>query len=408
MRISQFNYLPKSPVHTQDAATLLVLQDHPDLGLQVLMSKRSEKATFAPGVYVFPGGAVDKQDQEFISVSSREGQSDLRFVVAAVRECFEELGILFAYSHEKRWLSTEEYQSCDQTTDFYHLCKEKNLILALDKLYLLTQWTTDRDIQRRFKVPFFVAKMPEFQSPKSDGVEQLDWVWVQPSVALAMAQQGKFPIIYPTLKTLEYIQHYASADALIEDCRQAPLWFASCPRGGIYQGEVRRYMESEAPFGELALTCSDGQVVHKLDWDYNHPIQLTQWVHRKTCRNPSMMTGPGTNTYILGNERTGYIIVDPGPNDLEHINIIFNFTSKNPKAIFLTHSHPDHAPATELLRDKYRELGKSIKVYGMDSKSTASEWSYFVAEHPVSSGFKIFLEDEHLVQMSLQVIETPG
>jgi recombination protein RecT len=95
---------------------------------------------------------------------------------------------------------------------------------------------------------------------------------------------------------------------------EKPLW-TSCPRAGLLGRKEARYMEHESPFGELALVCPDGQIVHALDWQAEQPVPLLKNVMRLTAPNPSVMTGPGTNTYIVGDASTGYIVIDPGPND---------------------------------------------------------------------------------------------
>src|SRR5690348_10843788 len=114
VRPTQLLHPQRDPVTTRPAATVLPLRDTPS-GFEVLMTRRSEKASFAPGAYVFPGGVIDAGETP---------------TAAAVRETHEEL----------------------------------NLRIAEDSLRVLARWITDRDLPRRFDVTFFVARMPEGQT----------------------------------------------------------------------------------------------------------------------------------------------------------------------------------------------------------------------------------------------------
>ena len=154
---------------------------------------------------------------------------------------------------------------------------------------------------RRFDVPFLVARMPPGQAPVADESEQFEPVWVRPADALARHAAGNFFIIFPTIRTLERLQTYATVDAVLAACAATdePLW-TSCPRAGWLAGKEARYMEHESPFGELELVSPDGQIVHHLDWNTLQPVPLLKNVLRLTAPNPGVMTGPGTNSYLVG------------------------------------------------------------------------------------------------------------
>jgi hypothetical protein len=142
-------------------------------------------------------------------------------------------------------------------------CRAQGLTLAADEVFVLARWITDRDLPRRFDVPFLVARMPSGQSPVADDREQFDPVWVRPGEALARHAEGRFFMIFPTLRTLERLQAYADVAAVLRACAatEEPLW-TSCPRAGLLAGKEARYMEHDAPYGELVLVCPDGQIRH--------------------------------------------------------------------------------------------------------------------------------------------------
>ena len=98
-------------------------------------------------------------------------------------------------------------------------------------------------------------------------------------------------------------------------------------------------------FRSLALTCPDGQIKHALDWQTDQPVQLLKNVMRLTAPNPGVMTGPGTNSYVVGDASSGYIVIDPGPADLDHLARLYKAAGGDIRMIVCTHSHPDHSHA---------------------------------------------------------------
>jgi recombination protein RecT len=347
----------QEPVAARHAATVLLLREcEGDLGgFEVLMTRRSATASFAPGAYVFPGGALDASDS-FASMSEhskrRPGQTQdiAAFAYAAVREAFEELGVLLARKPDGQFVDQDQLGQLDRDTqDFNGLLAQHGLVAALDCVYWLAHWITDRDLPKRFDVQFLIAKMPPGQSPIADESEQFEPVWVKPADALARHERGEFDIIFPTIRTLRRLTRFVSSQAVIDACKDgAPMW-TSCPRAGFYKGQVERYSEEELPFGELELLSLDGRVQHTLDWQHTAPIQLTQSVWRLTAPNPGMMTGPGTNTYLVG-DQAGWVVIDPGPADTVHIERIASFVGSQLKMILCTHAHLDHSPGAFLLQ----------------------------------------------------------
>jgi glyoxylase-like metal-dependent hydrolase (beta-lactamase superfamily II)/8-oxo-dGTP pyrophosphatase MutT (NUDIX family) len=360
----------KEPVKPREAATVLLLRDTTDGQLEVLMTQRSPTASFAPNVYVFPGGAVDKGET---------------YEVAAVRECMEELSI---------------------TPDIH-------------ALRLQAIWTTDRDMSKRFVVKFYVAPMPPNQTPVADEQEQFRPTWVKPSQALAMHMVNQFPMIFPTIRTLEWLGKFDTTAAVLKACESNVPHWDSCPRSGDTNGKTNYYMESDSPYGELAMVCPDGIKRHTLDWVHDRAVPLLKHVQRLTCGNPSMMTGPGTNSYIIGTKDTGFIVVDPGPYgtydlstpdaDKVHVQRLADACKNEAgvvdiRAILCTHSHPDHSPAAAPLQSL---CANTPKIYGMQSLLTARAHSDFTPDVQVKHGDVLTLQSNDLV-ITLRAIHTPG
>ncbi len=169
-RTSQLLYPQREPAPLRPAATVLLLRDGPQ-GIEVLMTRRAMTASFAPGAYVFPGGGIDAADAQAHSMAQRRPkQSDLHLTqaIAAIRESFEELGILFARHGDGRWADNTDIAHIDRKQAFAAQCQTRGLTLAADQVFVLAHWITDRDLPRRFDVPFLVARMPEGQTPVAD------------------------------------------------------------------------------------------------------------------------------------------------------------------------------------------------------------------------------------------------
>jgi recombination protein RecT len=397
-------------VTPRPAATVLLLRDTAE-GIEVLMTRRALTASFAPGAFVFPGGAIDAADQAgHAQTRRRPGQDDDRLTqaIAAVRESFEEVGVLLARRADGQWVSAEDAERLDRHAPLLPQCAAQGLVLAADQVFVLAHWTTDRDLPKRFDVPFLVARMPEGQQPVADEREQFEPVWVRPADALARHAAGQFEIVFPTIRTLQRLQTYANVDAVLAACAsEQPLW-ASCPRAGWLNGQEARFMEHESAFGELALVCPDGQLLHALDWRHDQATALLRNLQRLTCGNPGVMTGPGTNSYLVGDALTGYIAIDPGPNHPEHLDRLFQAAGGDIRHIVCTHSHADHSPGAQPLADHVQASGRPRPlVLGLASRPTARPASQFTPDRELVDGERLVLQHDG-VSHTLQAVFTPG
>lgn len=411
VRSSQHLHASRPPVTPRPAATVLLLRDGPQ-GLEVLMTRRSMTASFAPGAYVFPGGGIEAADASpntFAQARRRPTQDDTRLVqaIAAIRESFEELGVLLARHADGSHATTADVAALDRHGPFVAQSVARNLTLAADEVFVLAHWITDRDLPRRFDVPFLVARMPEGQEPVADEKEQFEPVWVRPADALERHRAGQFFIIFPTIRTLERLKPFERVDAVLASCSGEHPWFTSCPRAGFLAGKEQRFMEHESPFGELALVCPDGQMLHHLDWQSDHPVPLLRNVQRLTCGNPGVMTGPGTNSYVVGDPDTGHIVIDPGPEDAEHQDRLWRAAGGNIRLIVCTHSHPDHSPGARPLQALCERHGHKPPVLGLSSLPTARAASHFVPDRELADGERLVLEGPGH-RHTLRVIHTPG
>jgi 8-oxo-dGTP pyrophosphatase MutT (NUDIX family) len=161
------------------AATVIVLRGGAQ-ALEVLLVKRNPEARFMGGAWVFPGGAVDRG----------EGQGDRALRAAAVRELSEEAGI--------------ELRTPDELVPF-------------------SRWITPAQVKIRFDTWFFLAALPERMEPLVDGSEVVDFRWYAPSAALDAGRQGELLLVFPTVKHLEQLSGFASADELLTYARSREI-----------------------------------------------------------------------------------------------------------------------------------------------------------------------------------------
>jgi 8-oxo-dGTP pyrophosphatase MutT (NUDIX family) len=219
----------------RDAATVILVSDRPDL--HVLMLERTRRAVFGPGATVFPGGAVDAGDRDPRllarvvdlddgTASAEQGldAGGLAYRVAAVRECFEEAGILLAYDgatgvpvEHGPQLTTVRNELNDGTLRFVDLLETHALVLTGRDLRLFSHWLTPVGAPRRYNTWFFVAPAPDGADGTHDDNELVASGWVRPHDALAQHARGEIDLIFPTEMTLRALARYTRAGDLFDD-----------------------------------------------------------------------------------------------------------------------------------------------------------------------------------------------
>ena len=352
------------------AATLALTRDTPK-GIEVLLLQRTWDAVFLPGFYVFPGGAVDAADRKcdaWLEGHDDHSASDMldlesggaSYLVAAIRECFEEAGILLALDRNGRPVSAglkngrraRQLLSCGDMT-LADICREHQLVLPLDRLAYLSHWITPPGPPRRFDTRFFVAAAPPGQIPSHDGVETIDHVWLSPRQALADHREGRRLFGAPTLRTLRILAEFSSTDALLAHTHaQPPEPFPSEPWPARLKSGKTRLLEPGAPaYDEVRKLDPDRLGSALAAITPGEPVLVAPGVRRLTAPNAGLMTGSGTNTYLLGD--TGpYTVIDPGPASASHMQRIIELTGGRIDQILVTHTHQDHSPGAIGLRDQ--------------------------------------------------------
>jgi recombination protein RecT len=198
-------------------------------GFVVYLTRRSAKARFMPGAYVFPGGAVDPADHAPALRERLFGPLDgigPEFAIAALRELFEEAGVLIACRHDGGRAAIPPDSLRDlrralvQGKAFAALLSEDDLHLDARELIYYSNWITPLGEPLRFDTHFFVAHPPDGQIAEADAVEVHDGVWLAPREALEGAERGELSLMFPTRKHLERLASFDTLDAFLQHARR--------------------------------------------------------------------------------------------------------------------------------------------------------------------------------------------
>lgn len=213
------------------SATILMLRDGSD-GLEVFMVVRHHQIDFASGALVFPGGKVavgDDAVREQCTGVAELDNIELELRVGAIREAFEECGILLARPKgQNDLISGERLSQLEHYREplakgemtIKQFLDEENLVLACELLQKFAHWITPVMMPKRFDTHFYLAIAPSDHVALHDGHESVDSVWIQPATALVEAEEGKRTIIFPTRLNIEMLGESHSVDSAIEMAQQ--------------------------------------------------------------------------------------------------------------------------------------------------------------------------------------------
>jgi glyoxylase-like metal-dependent hydrolase (beta-lactamase superfamily II)/8-oxo-dGTP pyrophosphatase MutT (NUDIX family) len=298
------------------AATTVAVR-RSDEGPELMFVRRPQTMRAFGGFHAFPGGVVDPDDHtEAAAALSTLGKDEsaamlgdaagdlpaIGFLVCALRELFEETGILYARRDDQNvvlWgeeVSEERKRLLAGGAPFPEILEDLGVKLATHRLSFLARWIAPEALPIRFDVRVFVIEGEGEPVPEPSEVERVDWL--TPSHALALAEGGELQLAPPTVATVGVLSRYNTVGAMLKaDGRQASS----------------NYMERHSPL-----------------------------VRRIVAPNSTVMTGPGTNTYLVGDGEV--IAIDPGT--LEGLHLYSVTSAATVREIVVTHGHPDHISGT--------------------------------------------------------------
>jgi 8-oxo-dGTP pyrophosphatase MutT (NUDIX family) len=232
------------------AATVILLRNKEPKGFEVFLLKRHEKSSFMGGNFVYPGGRVDQDDgsSEICSLSKgfifEEAQKILGGTfsqeesfahwIAAIRELFEEAGVLLAYDQKgnlfqiknradkEKFLHYRESLQKGELT-ICEMAQKEKLLFALDLLHYCAHWITPEARSERFDTRFFLARYPLGQEASHDQKETTAGIWITPQKALEENMKGEAILSPPTLKTLEDLSRFKTIDEVFTSLKNMKI-----------------------------------------------------------------------------------------------------------------------------------------------------------------------------------------
>jgi 8-oxo-dGTP pyrophosphatase MutT (NUDIX family) len=234
------------PATPAPAATLVVLRDRPRGGVECLLMRRHPKSTFAAGDFVFPGGKIEADDNpddaadwcHGLSVTSAARRLGLEtaprtapgYWIGAIRETFEEAGLLLATDAYGREVSVEAprfagyRRACHaDNRAFWTMVRAERLRLATDRLVYFAHWITPEEQPLRFDTRFFAAPAPAAQRATGDGYEVTDLRWLTPAEAVDAHRRGEISLRNPTVKNLLLFDGAATTTDALDRLRDRPV-----------------------------------------------------------------------------------------------------------------------------------------------------------------------------------------
>lgn len=242
-----------SEVTPLPAATVVLVRDTAG-GPEVLMLQRNYRSGFMPGMHVFPGGALEEADASVRASDLCTGLDEtaacrmlalergaLAYWVAAIRESFEEAGVLMACGASGKAIPLADDAVIERFRqyrdalnagkgDFLDMLRKEGLKLPVDQLAFFSHWITPVGAPRRYDTRFFAALAPEGQEALHDNIETIAYDWLRPALALDRFRRDEIKMRTPTWKTLELLAAFDTAAAMMDGLRKREAVPALLPR----------------------------------------------------------------------------------------------------------------------------------------------------------------------------------
>ncbi len=396
------------------AATLILLRDG-EQGPEIFMLKRSPSAAFVANAYVFPGGGLDATDHKALNrvrglteleANRRLGvdSGGLAYWVAAVRECFEEAGILIAVDESGAPMDPARADALAVHRDevnsgklsFGDLLERERLLIHAQDITYFSHWITAPGRPRRFTARFFVARSPLGQHGSHDDSETVASEWVRPHIALDRCAKGEIELVHPTRISLTDLAPFATAAEAFgfAGSRLDIEADASCWATGKEGRKLFR--RNDAPYAEVHWTDPEEAGDTSYDLVPGVPKRLDRHVTRLIAPNPGVMTGPGTNAYLVGGDELA--VIDPGPEIDSHVEALLAAGAGRIKWVLCTHTHKDHSPAAKRIKEATGAI-----VMGRPAPQGTSQDQTFAPDRVLEHGMRVSVGG-----ITLRAVHTPG
>lgn len=398
------------------AATVVLLRGA-SRGPELLMLRRTKGASHFGGSYVFPGGMVDPEDEapamlrRVVGLGKDEANrrlgvdsGGLRHWVAVVRECYEEAGILLAVDEALQPLAPARVAGFESartalnkgTLSFREFLERERLLLPAHAVNYFSHWITPPVQKRRFDTRFFLAHAPAGQQGLHDDGEMVDAVWLPAEEALARAGRKEMNMAFPTRQVLLSVKKFATPEEAVSHVRSLTVIISNRPCFAEGRDGRKMFRPGEAPYAEIHWTDPDELGTTSYDISPGVAKKLDRFVTRITAPNPGVMTGPGTNTYLVGEKELA--VIDPGPAEPAHVAAILAAGGKRIRWILCTHTHRDHSPAAALLKH-----ATGAQILGRPAPQAPNHDQSLAVDRPLAHGEALEFDG-----ISLRAVFTPG
>ena len=407
---------PSPGAATRQAATVVVLREAG--ALETLLLRRAPQGgDMLAGACIFPGGALHVADRaahgfcaglDDATASRRLGveHGGLDYYVAALRECFEECGLLHAVASDGGALAPAQLAELAPlrvallrgALDLAAICARLDLRLQPSALQYFAHWLTPPGAPKRFDTRFFVAMAPPGQDPSPDRTETVECLWRTPAAALDPSDA--LVLAQPTRRTLEWLGTHGTARAVLDAAAHSGAVPRIMPRIAVGAQGRRAILPDDPAWHEVGKLDPEGYGDRRYDLHPGVVVELSPRLRRVTAPNGNVMTGPGTNSYFIGGGPANeWALLDPGPADAAHVQALLAALPGRLRWILVTHTHPDHSPATAALR-----AATGAEVLGMTPRHAEWNDTGFVPDVALRGGEVLRLPGG----TTLRVIHTPG
>jgi glyoxylase-like metal-dependent hydrolase (beta-lactamase superfamily II) len=269
----------------------------------------------------------------------------------------------------------------------------------VDELIYFSHWMTPVGIAKRFDARYFLTTAPLHQHVEADGSEMVDHLCVRPAEVITR-DRAAFNLPNATHQTLTAIARFTTVAELLQWAREPREIRMMQPRIAVNRSGRHSVLPHEPAWVEVGKLDPQGLGIASSELIPGQPVRLSQRVIRVTADNGSIMTGPGTNTYLVGGGASNeWAVIDPGPPDAIHVDAIMAAAPGPIRWILATHTHKDHSPAVELLKAKTNAV-----VYGQVAEHLDGQDTSFAPDEVLRGGERIALPGD----TTLRVIHTPG
>ena len=409
------------------SATLVLVREGAAGPFEVLLLQRADSGDQNSLAWVFPGGLVDETDRQLHShfhdtddtaASKRLGtaQGGLDYFAAALRETLEEAGLLLAVDRAGSAVDAAAHERLLQDwrersrglprgqggAAFSALCSAQGWRLSASMLHPIAHWITPAGLPKRFDTRFLLALAPASQPVIIDGVEIVDHRWLQPSDLLA--SDAGLRLQSPARALAQELARHDSISALLAWARNLGCIEPVRPRmARNAAGRMTPLLPAHPAYAEVGRIDPHGE---GLACDAIRPGIPTALAHerlvRLTAGNGSVMSGPGTNTYLLRAAADDWVLIDPGPDDADHLQVTLAWLVQHGArlaAILVTHTHIDHSPASQALR-----AATGATLYGRVADHPEWQDASFLPDVALAGGERLNFGGG----LVLRVIHTPG